>query len=83
MLNFSFIFYPFFFYFAYICYTYRERRRTDGETDFFFKKNSRSFAGSKARYAYEEFLENVDVKGLRASDEEFDEYNRHGGPEGS
>ncbi|KAI9771329.1 MAG: DNA repair protein rad52 [Geoglossum simile] len=34
----------------------------------------RSFAGSKARYAYEEFLENVDVKGLRASDEEYDEH---------
>jgi len=34
----------------------------------------RSFAGSKARYAYEEFLENVDVMGLRALDEEHDGY---------
>jgi hypothetical protein len=44
---------------------------------------SRSFAGSKARYAYEEFLENVDVKGLRASDEEYNGQIKHREGEGS
>jgi hypothetical protein len=39
------------------------------------KASSRSFAGSKARYAYEEFLDNVDVKALRVLDEEYDEHN--------